>query len=56
MALITLREYMEQRRKAIDTYVQGEHKWLGDVDAHVEVTYNTHPVPWYCKEADIVLK
>jgi hypothetical protein len=55
MALITIQEYMEQRRKQIDRYVQGEHRWLGDVDAPVEVTYNTHPVPWYCKE-EVVLK
>jgi hypothetical protein len=56
MALITIREYMEQRRKCIDRYVQGEHRWLGDVDAHVEVTYNVAPVPWYCKEEAPVLK
>jgi hypothetical protein len=56
MALITIREYMEQRRKAIDRYVEGEHKWYGDVHARTEVTYNTAPVPWYCKEEQPVLK
>lgn len=56
MALITIREYMEQRRKEIDRYVQGEHAWYGDVHACTEVTYNTAPVPWYCKEEDVVLK
>jgi len=56
MALITIKEYMEQRRKAIDRYVQGEHRWYGDVNSIQEVTYNSHPVPWYCKEEDIVLK
>ena len=56
MALITIKEYMEQRRKEIDRYVQGEHKWLGDVHARTEVTYNSHPVPWYCQEEAPVLK
>ena len=55
MALITIQEYMEQRRKVTDAYVEGEHKWLGDVHAHVEVTYNVAPVPWYCKQ-QVVLK
>ena len=56
MALITIKEYMEQRRKQIDRYVEGEHRWLGDTHATVEVTYNTAPVPWYCKEEQPVLK
>ena len=56
MALITIKEYMEQRRKCIDRYVEGEHKWYGDVDASVEVTYNTAPIPWYCTEEETVLK
>jgi len=43
MALITIREYMEQRRKAIDRYVEGEHKWLGDTHATVDVSqYISH--------------
>jgi len=56
MALITIREYMEQRRKAIDRYVEGEHKWYGDVNSIQEVTYNSSPIPWYCKEEQPVLK
>lgn len=56
MALITVQEYMQQRRKAIDAYVQGEHAWLGDVHACTQVTYNSHPVPWYWKEEAPVLK
>ena len=55
MALITIKEYMEQRRKAIDRYVEGEHRWYGDVHASMEVTYNTSPIPWYHKE-EVVLK
>lgn len=47
---------MEQRRRDIDTYVEGEHRWLGDTDVGVQVTYNAHVTPWYCREEDIVLK
>lgn len=56
MALITIKEYMEQRRKEIDRYVQGEHKWYGDVHASMEVTYNTSTIPWYHREEEPVLK
>lgn len=28
--MMTLHEYMMDRRKMIDRYVQGEHAWLGD--------------------------
>ena len=56
MAFITIQEYMEQRRKEIDRYVQGEHTWYGDVHAPVDITYNTAPVPWYHKEEEPVLK
>ena len=56
MALITIREYMESRRREIDRYVQGEHRWLGDVDSSREFTYMNDPRPWYCAEEDIVLK
>jgi hypothetical protein len=55
MALITIQEYMEQRRREIDRYVQGEHRWLGDVHAAVDITYNTAPTPWYHTE-EVVLK
>lgn len=47
---------MEQRRRDIDQYAQGEHKWLGDVDGTVDITYNAHVSPWYDQEADVVLK
>jgi len=49
---MSLTEYMEQRRKEIDRYVQGEHKWYGDVDQSTmmqSVSYNTDTIPWYMK-------
>ena len=56
MALITIREYMESRRKEIDRYVEGEHKWYGDVNSTADVTYNMQVIPWYCAEESAVLK
>jgi len=47
---MSLTEYMEQRRKEIDRYVQGEHAWLGDTDASTmmqSVSYNNDAIPWY---------
>jgi hypothetical protein len=49
---MSLTEYMEQRRKEIDRYVQGEHKWYGDVDTSTmmqSVSYNNEVIPWYMK-------
>ena len=49
---MSLTEYMEQRRKEIDRYVQGEHKWLGDTDTSTmmqSVSYNNEAIPWYMK-------
>ena len=49
---MSLTEYMEQRRKEIDRYVQGEHKWLGDTDTSTmmqSVSYNNDTIPWYMK-------
>jgi len=36
-------EYFLSRKKHIERYVEGEHKWYGDVDQ--EVVFNSRP--WY---------
>ena len=47
---MSLTEYMEQRRKHIDRYVQGEHKWFGDTSTTMpSVSMNVDPLPWYVK-------
>lgn len=49
---MSLTEYMEQRRKEIDRYVEGEHAWYGDTDASTmmqSVSYNNEVIPWYMK-------
>lgn len=47
---ITLAEYMEDRRKEIDRYVEGEHKWLGDTSTSMPaVSMCMDPLPWYLK-------
>ena len=40
---LTAAEYFLSRKKHIERYVEGEHKWSGDVDQ--EVVFNSRP--WY---------
>jgi hypothetical protein len=40
---LTAAEYFLSRKKDIERYVEGEHKWYGDVDQ--EVVFNSRP--WY---------
>ncbi len=40
---LTAAEYFLSRKKHIDRYVEGEHKWYGDVDQ--SVVFNSRP--WY---------
>jgi hypothetical protein len=51
---LSAEQYFETRRKCIDKYVEGEHKWFGDVDAATpaQVTYNDKPLPWYVNIID----
>lgn len=57
VVVLSLSEYMEGRRKSIDRYVEGEHKWYGDL------TTSTRPVsmyegslPWYLNDTSTHLK
>ena len=48
--VLSVSEYFEQRRKQIDRYVEGEHKWYGDLSTSLpSLSYNTDNVPWYLK-------
>ena len=40
-------EYFLSRKKTIERYVEGEHKWYGVVDSSREFTYMNDPRPWY---------
>ena len=40
---LTAAEYFLSRKRDIERYVEGEHKWYGDVDQ--EVVFNSRP--WY---------
>jgi len=44
--LMSAAEYFLSRKKYIDSVVEGEHKWYGDVDQ--EVVFNSRP--WYLKD------
>jgi hypothetical protein len=47
----SIEEYMESRRREIDRYVEGEHKWYGDTSTELPTVscYNPLPTPWYSK-------
>ena len=48
--ILTLSEYMEGRRKEIDRYVEGEHKWYGDLSTALpSLSMYSSPLPWYLK-------
>jgi hypothetical protein len=40
---LTAAEYFLSRKRDIERYVEGEHKWYGDVDQ--SVVFNSRP--WY---------
>lgn len=42
-------EYFLSRKKHIERYVEGEHKWYGDVDQ--EVVFNSRP--WYLEASTV---
>ena len=42
-------EYFLSRKKQIERYVEGEHKWYGAMDQ--EVVFNSRP--WYLEESTV---
>ena len=44
--VLSAMEYFLSRKKEIDRYVEGEHKWFGDVDQ--SVVFNSRP--WYLED------
>jgi len=49
--VLSAMEYFLSRKKEIERYVEGEHKWYGDTSTPVEYTYNTQPRPWYLEDS-----
>ena len=43
VVLLSAAEYFLSRKKYMEQYIEGEHKWYGDVDQ--EVVFNSRP--WY---------
>ena len=43
VVLMNVAEYFLSRKKYMEQYIEGEHKWYGDVDQ--EVVFNSRP--WY---------
>ena len=44
--VLSAMEYFLSRKKEIERYVEGEHKWFGDVDQ--SVVFNSRP--WYLED------
>lgn len=50
VVVLSIEEYMETKRKQIDKYVEGEHKWYGDLSTELpSLSMYNQPIPWYCK-------
>ena len=51
VVVLSLAEYMEGRRKSIDRYVEGEHKWYGDLSTStLPVSMYEGGLPWYLND------
>jgi len=49
--VMTMAEYMESRRKSIDRYVEGEHKWYGDLSTSMpSLSMYEGKLPWYLND------
>ena len=44
---LTAAEYFLSRKKTMERYIEGEHKWLGATDGSRAFTYANDPRPWY---------
>ena len=51
VTVLDVKEYFEDRRKQIDRYVEGEHKWYGDLSTSLpSLSMYETPLPWYLKK------
>lgn len=53
--VLSAMEYFLSRKKTMERYIEGEHKWYGDVHSSTEFTYMNDPRPWYLDNG-VVLK
>jgi len=49
--VLSAMEYFLTRKKTIEQYVEGEHKWYGDVLSSEPITYVSSPRPWYLESS-----
>jgi len=54
--LLTASQYFLSRKKEIERYVEGEHKWYGDVSEVFTPTMNVSPRPWYLDKETVLSK
>jgi len=51
--VLSAMEYFLTRKKTIERYIEGEHKWFGDVTSSKTITYVDEPRPWYLEESGV---
>ena len=50
VVILDVQRYFEDRRKTIDRYVEGEHKWYGDLSTSLpSLSMYESSLPWYIK-------
>jgi hypothetical protein len=55
--LLSAMEYFLSREKYIDRYVEGEHKWYGDLSTQLpSLSMYEGTIPWYLKRDTTVDK
>ena len=59
MSVQDVGSYFLTRKKTIDRYVEGEHKWFGDVETSTLVdslSMYPSPKPWYLLDTNVSLE
>ena len=51
--VLSAMEYFLTRKKTIERYIEGEHKWYGDVLSSEPITYVSSPRPWYLEQGGV---
>ena len=51
--VLSAMEYFLTRKKEIERYIEGEHKWYGDITTSKDITYVDEPRPWYLEPSGV---
>jgi len=51
--LLTAVEYFTKRKKEMERYIEGEHRWFG-VEDYTSYTYNVSGKHWYDTDEELI--